>query len=178
MKKNLLILLIAIAFVSMITGCNSLENKSNVEDEKNNPEQTISIEEKKRMELYIAVMEGAFREENGGNAFIAVKLDTLEGLSDEAKLEVLKEFRSLSPNAYNFDDVKDDKDKFEVDEEGRLRRTLDGSLLWVEVEEYNGKKAKITGVSWFGNLGAVFLNYEVIFVNGEWQLKLINIGVS
>lgn len=177
MKKVLLILLITIAFSSMITGCNSLGNKSNVEDEINNPEQKISIEEK-RMELYIAVMEGAFREENGGNAFIAVKLDTLEGLSDEAKLEVLKEFRSLSPNVYNFDDVKDDKDKFEVDEEGRLRQTLDGSLLWVEVEEYNEEKAKISGVSWFGNLGAVFPNYEAVYVNGEWQLKLINIGVS
>lgn len=72
-----------------------------------------------RMDLYIALMRGSFREENGGSAFIAVKLDTLDGLSDQAKLEGLKELGILSPNVYSYDDVKDDSTKFVMDDEGR-----------------------------------------------------------
>lgn len=178
MKKMLLITLITLVVVSLITGCKTLGKKSDIEDDRKNPEQKISVEERKRMDLYIAVMEGAFREENGGNGFIAVKFDTLKELNDEAKVEVLNRLSNLSPNVYNFDDVKGDRTKFEVDDKGRLVRTLDGSLLWIEVKEYNGNKARITGVSWFGNLGAVFPDYEAVYVNGVWKLKLISMAVS
>ncbi|NLI93962.1 MAG: hypothetical protein GX434_17725 [Peptococcaceae bacterium] len=108
MKKLLLTLLMALAVVSLLSGCNSPVNQSD------NPEQKISAEEKKRMELYIAVMKDAFQKENGGNAFIAVKLETLEGLNDEAKSGVLKGLNELSPHVYNFDDVKNDNTKFKV----------------------------------------------------------------
>ena len=59
-----------------------------------------------------------------------------------------------------------------------MRSTIDGALLWLEVEEYSENKAIITGVSWFGNLGAVFPKYEANFKNGSWQLKLISMAVS
>ena len=139
---------------------------------------TISEEERQRMELYLEVLEAAFLEENGGNEFIAVKLDTLEGLSDEAKMEVLKELSNLSPNIYDFEDVKKDITKFEMDNNGDLVQTIDGSLLWIELEEYKENKAIITGVSWFGNLGAVFPKYEATYKDGIWSLKLISMAIS
>ncbi len=178
MKRILLILLTTVIVISLACGCTLQENKPEGEDETNEPGQTVSTQERQRMDLYIAVMKTAFLEENGGDAFIAVKLDTLDGLSGEAKQEVLKGLGSLSPNVYSYDDVKDDNTKFETDDEGRKIRTLDGALLWVEVDEYSESKAKITGVSWFGNLGAVFPHYEAVYKNGIWQLKLIRMAVS
>jgi len=71
-----------------------------------------------------------------------------------------------------------DDTKFQFDYEGRTVRTLDGSLLWVNVHKYNANRAEITGVSWFGNLGAVFPRYEAIYRNGKWHLTLINMAVS
>lgn len=44
----------------------------------------------KRVNLYVAVMKAAFQVENGGNDFIAVKEETLEGLKEEkSKQDVL-----------------------------------------------------------------------------------------
>lgn len=140
--------------------------------------QEISAEERQRMDLYIVVMKAAFQVENGGNGFVAVQLDTLEGLSDQAKEEVLNELTSLSPNVYSFENVKNDNTKFELDDDGRLIRSLDGTLLGVEVEKYSKSKATITGVSWFGNLGAVFPKYQATFENGVWQRKLISMSIS
>lgn len=90
----------------------------------------------------------------------------------------MKALTGLSPNVYSLEDVTNDNTKFELDDKGRKRRTIDGALLWVEVEEYSGSKATITGVSWFGNLGAVFPKYEATYTNGLWQLKLIRMAVS
>jgi len=176
--KKLILGLLTLAIVVFIISCTSQENIPNGKDEAKESNQEISAEEKQRMDLYIEVMKAAFHEENGGNAFIAIKLDTLEGLSDRAKEEVMKALTGLSPNVYSFEDVTNDNTKFELDDNGRKRRTLDGALLWVEVEEYSGNKATITGVSWFGNLGAVFPKYEATYKNGMWQLKLIRMVVS
>lgn len=68
--------------------------------------------------------------------------------------------------------------KFELDDQGRLVRSIDGTFLWIEPEEYNGNKATITGVSWFGNLGAVFPKYEATYKNGKWELELISMAIS
>ena len=162
----------------LLIGCDSQGNTPNDKVQAEEIQQEISAEERRRMDLYVAVLKAAFQEENGGKAFVAVKLDTLEGLSDEEKVEVLKELSDLSPNVYNFKDVKNDSTKFELDDDGRLVRTIDGALLWIEVEEYSESKSTITGVSWFGNLGAVFPKYEAIFKNGKWQLELISMAVS
>lgn len=139
---------------------------------------SISAEERQRMDLYISVMKAAFEIENGGDSFVAVKLDTLKGLSSEAKEAVIVELRSLSPKVYSSEDVKNDTTKFELDQEGRIGRSIDGTLLWVEVEEYTDKKATLTGVSWFGNLGAVFPKYEATYKNGTWQLTLVSMAIS
>jgi len=138
----------------------------------------ISAEERQRMELYMAVMKDVFNVENGGDKFVAVKLDTLEGLSDQAKEEVLKGFTSLSPNVFSFEKVKNDKTKFQLDNGGNLGGAVDGTLLWVKVEKYSENKATITGVSWFGSLGAIFSKYEATFINGVWQLNVISSAIS
>ncbi|EHQ88655.1 hypothetical protein [Desulfosporosinus youngiae] len=179
MKRRLFIGLIIMTAVitGLLAGCSSAEENANNEGNKVF-DQKVSADERKRMDLYLAVMEGAFREENGGNGFIAVKLDTLAGLGDEAKSEVLNKLKSLSENVYGFDKDKIDNSHFEVDADGRLIRTLDGSLLWVEIKEYDEDKAKITGVSWFGNTGAVFPSYEAVFTGGKWQLNLISMAIS
>jgi hypothetical protein len=138
----------------------------------------ISEEERKRIDLYVDVMKAAFSEENGGDSFLAVKLDTLEGLSDTAKEVVLERLKSLSPNVYDIEDVKEDSAKFEMDDQKRLIMSKDGTLLWIELEEYKDNKATITGVSWFGNLGAVFPKYEASFKNDKWELELISMAIS
>ena len=51
-------------------------------------------------------------------------------------------------------------------------------VIYVEVEEYDENKSTITGVSWFGNLGAVFPTYEATFVDGQWQLELVSMAIS
>ncbi len=140
--------------------------------------QEINNEERQKIDLYTEVMKAAFLEENGGDLFISVKSETLEGLSNNAKKLALEELKELSPNVYNFDDIKNDNTKFELDTDGGLIRAIDGTLLWIELEEYNENKAKITGVSWFGNLGAVFPTYEAIYKNGAWELKLVSMAVS
>ncbi len=178
MKRILYLMLMAAVIFSLAAGCTPQAEEPGGGDEIAVPGQQISAEERRRMELYIAVMEGAFREENGGDGFVAVKLDTLEGLSNEAKLEVLKELGHLSSKVYCEEDVMNDDTKFQFDDEGRTVRTLDGSLLWVNVHKYNASRAEITGVSWFGNLGAVFPRYEALYRNGKWHLTLINMAVS
>ena len=176
MKKIIFTLVVSAGIVIMM-GCNSQGNTPNGSDATTENKQEIN-EERKRMDLYIAVMKKAFQEENGGNKFVAVKLDKLVGLSDEAKREVLNELTVLSSNVYSFEDVRNDKTKFEHDDSGKLIRSLGGALLWVEVEEYVNNKSIITGVSWFGNLGAVFPKYEATFKNGKWELKLISKAIS
>lgn len=168
------IFLIVLALVFLTVGCVSPGNTS--KEENGNTE--ISAEERQRIDLYIAAMKGAFEEENGGNGFVAVELERLPELGEKAKEEVLKGLTVLSPNVYDFAEVKDDKTKFQLDENGRLVRSLEGTLLWVEVDEYSENKAVITGVSWFGNLGAVFPTYEASYRDGAWQLKLLRIAVS
>ncbi len=165
-----------VAVLISLTGCLGANFQTEPADEEINP--PISAEEQQRMDLYIAVMKAAFNEENGGSKFIAVHLDTLEGLSDLAKTEVLKELTDLSPQVYSFEDVKEDTTKFEFYDAEHHSQTLDGTVLWVEVEEYSETKAIITGVSWFGALGAVFPTYEAVYENGSWQLKLIRMAIS
>ena len=109
---------------------------------------------------------------------MAVDVDTLEGLSDPARQAVLSALTDLSPNVYSLAEVKNDPTKFQLDEQGRLVRSIDGTLLSVNIEEYAEDKAIITGVSWFGNLGAVFPEYETVFKDGEWHLKLIKMAIS
>ncbi|MEA4847248.1 MAG: hypothetical protein VB106_08455 [Clostridiaceae bacterium] len=176
--KKLLLALLALTLVVSTIGCVSQDSTPGGKDETKEDSQEISTEERQRMNLYIAVMKAAFQEENGGNEFIAVNLDTLEGLSDQAKEKVLNELSDISPNIYSFEDVKNDNTKFELDDEGRLIRSIDGALLWVTVEEYNESEATITGVSWFGNLGAVFPKYKATLENGTWQLELISMAIS
>ncbi|WP_461207448.1 M56 family metallopeptidase [Clostridium sp. DL1XJH146] len=138
----------------------------------------FSVEERKRIELYVEVMKEAFQIENGGDGFIAVQVDTLEDLSDEGKTEVLKELTILTPSVFNYEDIKDDKTKFEYEDNGGLERTLDGTLLSVEVKKYSANKAEINGVSWFGSLGAVFPEYNANYVEGKWKLEMIRCGIS
>lgn len=159
-------------------GENECEYGFVIKTESNSTITEISPEEMQKVDLYTKAMKAAFLVENGGNSFIAIKLDTLEGLSDKGKLEVINNLKSLSPNVYDFEDIKEDSTKFELDSNGNLVRSIDGSLLWVDVEEYNEEKAIITGVSWFGNLGAVFPTYEATYINGAWKLELISMAVS
>ncbi len=175
--KKVLCWMLAVVLVS-IMGCAGIDTQTKPANEAPALTPQVSAQERQRMDLYIAVMKAAFNEENGGNGFIAVHLDTLEGLSDQAKDEVLKELTDLSPQVYSFEDVKEDTTKFEFYNAELHSQTLDGSVLWVEVEEYSETQALITGVSWFGVLGAVFPTYEAVYENGSWQLKLIRMAIS
>ena len=186
-------LLLCVWVLLVLVGCSlnlksTAENKEKVvnenlrisaeEEKKFNENLGISAEEKKRVDLYLTAMRAAYQEENGGDDFIAVKLDTLAGLSDEGKKLILEGLKDLSPCVYNFEEVKGDPGKFQYDEQGRKIRTIDGSLLYIDLKEYKGNKAVITAVSWFGNLGAVLPEYEAIFIDGHWQLNLLKMAIS
>ena len=175
--RKVLCCMLTVLLVS-IMGCAGVNTPTKPTNEAPNLAPQASAQERQRMDLYIAVMTAAFQEENGGSGFIAVHLDTLEGLSGPAKTEVLQELTDLSPQVYSFEDVKEDTSKFEFYDDEHHSQTLDGTVLWVEVEEYSETKAIITGISWFGALGAVFPTYEAVYENGSWQLKLIRMAIS
>ena len=180
MKKLAQGLLCTILIATLIAGCASQGDKprSGGVGEKGGPGEQITAEEIKRVDLYVTAMRSAFQEESGGNDFIAVKLETLEGLSDRAKQEVLNGLKDLSANVYPFEKVKEDRSRFEVDEQGRLSRAVNGALLSVRLQEFSGNHAIIEATSWFGNLGAVFPEYKATYKNGEWHLELTRIAVS
>lgn len=134
-------------------------------------------EEMQKVNLYVRAMRSAFEAENGGNEFIAIKLNTLEGLSSVGEKIVLKEFEDLSPNVYDFEDIKGDKSKFEF-EGGDPSRAINGSVLWVDLEEHKGSSYKMKATSWFGNLGSVTIEYDVTFIDGAWRLTEISRSIS
>lgn len=176
--KRIVLILISVMLASSFIGCTP---QISVPEDKTEPKpitQDISVTERQRIDLYVSVMKAAFNEENGGSEFIAVKLDTLDGLGEKAKAEVLKELTNLSPNVYDFEKVKNDNSKFEPDSNGNLARSINGTLLYIDLEQYSRSKATITGISWFGNLGAVFPSYEATYKNGIWELKLISMAIS
>lgn len=165
MKKiSILILVLLVSVVTIISGCDSKELSS-------------KQLEQQRINLYVEVMKSVFQEENGGNDFIAIKLETLEGLSSEGKDIMLESFKDLTSNVYDFEDVKDDESKFEFDGKDRLG-AIDGSLLWIDIEEYEDKNAKIIGTSWFGNLGSVSIEYDATLKNGKWNLTEVSKSIS
>ena len=176
--KRIVLMLIFVMLASFSVGCTPQISVPDNKPEAKPTAQNISPEERQRIDLYVLVMKAAYNEENGGSEFIAVKLDTLVGLGEKAKTEVLKELISLSPNVYDFEKVKNDSAKFELDSNSNLARSINGALLYIELGKYSERKATITGVSWFGNLGAVFPTYEATYKNGIWELKLINMAIS
>jgi len=139
---------------------------------------TVSPEEKKRLDLYVTAMKAAFEAGNGGNEFIAVKLETLDGLGKEAKQLALRALEDLSPDVHDFQEIKSDTGKFTYDEQGRLQKARGGTVLYIDVEQYEGNEAVIQAVSWFGNVGAVLPKYKARYVNGRWQLRLITMCVA
>ncbi|WP_432666546.1 hypothetical protein R9X47_09390 [Wukongibacter baidiensis] len=174
MKKITLVILLMVTLIA--NGCSGVKSKE-VEKEVE-PSESISLEEMKKIDLYVLVMTAAFNEENGGNGFIAVEMKSLEGLSDKGKEEVLNKLKSIAKNVYPFEEVKDDSTKFEKDKDGNLRRSLNGTLLSVRVEKMSKNKATIEATSWFGNLGAVFPKYKAIYKNGKWNLELLSMAIS
>jgi len=147
--------------------------------EGDNNEPDLTLDERKRIDLYLAVMNAAFGIENGGNGFIALKLDTLEGLSEKAKHEVARGLGELSPNVLKFEEAKKDSTRFEINEDGHLISAIDGTLLSVRLVEYNGTNALIVAESWFGNKGAVFPKYKATYIDEQqWHLELVSLGVS
>lgn len=179
MKRIALVLLLVV--VLGVAGCvpsNHEPINQGENSEQTLPKQDISAEEMKIVHLYTTAMKAAFQEENGGDLFIAVELDSLEGLSDKGKQRVLDELQELSSSVYSFEDIKDDHTKFQLDENGRLVRSIDGTLLSVQIERINGNVAIIEATSWFGNLGAVFPKYKASYKNGSWELKLLSIAIS
>jgi len=138
----------------------------------------LNPEEMKKIDLYVAVLKATFTEGNGGDSFIAVKLDSLDGLSDDGKQQVLRELETLADKIYDYESIKDNPALFLFDVDGRKMATRGGTLLYLSGISYEGNTATLTGVSWFGNVGAVYPKYEAFYNNGEWHLKLISMAIS
>jgi hypothetical protein len=124
-------------------------------------------------------MKAAFQEESGGNGFIAVKKETLEGFQEEKSMQVVLEgLKDLSQKVYWYKEVQENKSLFKFDKDGRKLGTINGTVLSIEVEEYSGNEAVITATSWFGIKGAVFPKYKAVYNDGMWQLELLRMAVS
>lgn len=82
MKKALYTTLAVITIFSLLVGCSTQKITPDSKEETKLETEEISPEERKRVDLYVTVLKAAFNEENGGNGFIAVKLNTLTELSD------------------------------------------------------------------------------------------------
>lgn len=174
MRRMVIFLLLLLLFLS---GCSSSPvQETPLEAENSHPE--INAEEMKKVELYTTVMKAAFEIENGGNSFIAIKLDSLEGLSRRAQEIVLDNFTDLCPHVYSYEEIKDDPTKIEWYNSSFPNRAIDGTVLSVDLKEYGNDTAQIEAVSWFGSLGAVLPTYEAKYVNNHWELKLISFAVA
>lgn len=138
----------------------------------------LTMEEIKRIDLYVMVMKRAFQTENGGERFIAVDFDTLNGLSEPAKELLLKKMEGWAKETYKLSEIKSDRTKLEVDIKGRRTRTIDGTILSVRVEKESENKVTLWGTSWFGNLGAVMVKYEATYEAGVWTLKEIGFAMA
>lgn len=135
-------------------------------------------EEPKRIALYIEALRGAFEIANGGNGFIAVKTETLTGINNEvAKQQVLDGLNDLSENVHEYEFIKEDTTKFNY-QDGYMLSTVNGTILFVYFEEYNGDEATIKVTSWFGNMGAVTPTYKAIYKDEKWHLKQIGMEES
>lgn len=173
-KTSIFLLILFIGIMGVVSGCNAQEPNA-------------EHSEQRRIDLYVEVMKSDFEKENGGNDFIAIRLDTLEGLSSESKDIILENLKDISQNVYDFEDVKNDESKFKFDGE-HLQGAINGSILSIDLDEYKDKSAKITGVSWFGNVGAVFnalgknaflgKEYQNSDKGKEYQRSLIFLGCS
>lgn len=135
-------------------------------------------EEEKRVKLYITAMRDAFKINNGGNRFIAIKKDALVGIDEKSKQKVLEGFKDLSPNLYWFEDIKDNKSFFILDKNGLIAATIEGTFLYIDLKEFKENEAVIEATSWYGNLGAVVPTYKAIYKNGQWELKNIGTGIA
>lgn len=170
--------LLLLPLLSLTPGCTSKTEDNHVDPSSGN----LTADEEKRIALYTAVLKTAFEEGNGGDHFVAVKLDTLDGLSDLGRKQVMIELESLNDDlydyVYDYEDIKDDPLFFHIGDDGEIMGTKNGTLLYLSDVDYRDNRATLTGVSWFGNLGAVFPKYEAHYVNGEWQLELLSIAIS
>ncbi|WP_049765048.1 hypothetical protein [Syntrophothermus lipocalidus] len=103
MKRSILLLISLFSvFLLFSGGCTTVSSSEDVEE---SPGQALTQTEQKRIDLYLAAMKAVFAEENGGSQFIAVKLETLEGLSSEGKLAVMAGLKDLSPHVYDFEKI-------------------------------------------------------------------------
>jgi len=103
MKRSILLLISLFSvFLLFSGGCTTVSTSEELEE---TPRHAITQTEQKRIDLYLAAMKAVFAEENGGSQFIAVKLETLEGLSSEGKLAVMAGLKDLSPHVYDFEKI-------------------------------------------------------------------------
>jgi len=120
--KKLIGLMLVVFVVVAIPAVMYLQNiNKNYESVQTNTEKTTkevsevfnstqnTEEEEKRVKLYITAMRDAFKINNGGNRFIAIKKDALVGIDEKSKQKVLEGFKDLSSNLYWFEDIKDNK---------------------------------------------------------------------
>lgn len=190
MKKLIVLMLVVFVIVAIPTVMYLQNINKNYDSAQTNTEKATkeisevfnstknTEEEEKRVKLYITVMRDAFKIKNGGNRFIAIKKDALVGLDEKSKIKVLEGFKDLSPNIYWFEDIRDNKSFFTLDENGLIAGTVKGTFLYINLIEYKDSEAVIEATSWYGNLGAVIPNYKAIYKNGQWKLKNIGTGIS
>lgn len=129
-------------------------------------------EEPKRISLYIETLKKIYKKRHSRNQFIAVKTETFDGVEDEIGWgQVLAGLSSLSPNVYNYQYIKNEKDKFQYGKNGSITKILNGILFYLKVNKYNGNEAIITATSWVNTNDSISIKYKGIYTNGKWQVK-------
>lgn len=128
--------------------------------------------DEKKVSLYAEALVRAFKQSTGGTGFLAVDLDSLEGLSVEEKEELFKELKqkTMSPNVYNLAEIKNDREKFLLDEQGRITSTINGVVLLLNVNHYTEDSARIKVACWRSPQNIIVITYEGKYLDGKWQL--------
>lgn len=141
MKKNfwflISVILCGVIFISGCTSNNNYHNSAISAASKNTNERqktVITNEDQRRISLYITAMKEVYHSmKSVPNNFIAVKLETLDGLDSQGKQAVLEGMKDLSPNMYAFENIKNDAGKFRYSNK-TLVSTKGGIILWVDVK--------------------------------------------
>jgi len=130
------------------------------------------LKDDRKVSLYVEALEKAFVLASGNSGFLAVDLSSLEGLSGEGKQEVMKELKAriISSNVYSLADVQNDRDKFSLDEQGRITGTRNGVVLFLVANDYREDNAQLKVACWFSPDKIMVVPYEGRFVDGKWHL--------
>lgn len=193
----IIIIIIGIFFVSNISNEEKLDLPviNNTENEENNGEAEKEEEKKipKYTQMYLALLDNIMETDsglNGNSEFISIDVKSLDkeymdpekkgttrvfDISKEDEQIILDYMNKYHDNikSNNFDELKA---QGEFDEKNLV---LDGILIYVSnIEIISEDNFLISMVKYRSGLGAIFPEYSVKYINGNWEIDVVSMAIS